>query len=243
VKLDAEIAELQSKVERIDADLIQVQADYDKAWAKESKSGFENVSPAVTAESDRCSRQIMALLEQRKSAAQKLDQLRNPAELERRMQDVDASARQIERIKTMADKKAPKQTARDLGTPEVYLSESGNFRPGMDARYKSDLVNSALGIKDKKALMTFEVKDALERLQVRNWVGFLTRKREIIEAKAAKAEKAKASKAKAGISKVRAAAKKREAKKVDGEVKPDPKPAPAAKRRGGRLQSKAGAVS
>jgi hypothetical protein len=104
-------------------------------------------------------------------------------------------------------------------------------------------VNSALGIKDKKALMTFEVKDALERLQVRNWVGFLTRKREIIEAKAAKAEKAKASKAKAGISKVRAAAKKREAKKVEGEVKPDPKPAPAAKRRGGRLQSKAGAVS
>lgn len=46
-----------------------------------------------------------------------------------------------------AKSKTPKvkqPNPRDQGIPEVYLSESGKFKPGYDAKLKSDLVNSAL---------------------------------------------------------------------------------------------------
>jgi len=136
----------------------------------------------------------------------------------------------------MADKAPKKATAREQGVPEIYLGESGNYKPGMDARHKSDLINRVLGIENKKSLLPKDItaEQALEMLQLRGWVGFLERKREI---NAAKAE-AKAAKP---------AAKKSTAKKATtkdaNEVKPDPKPKPAAKRRGGRLQSKTGAAS
>ena len=235
LQLEVEISRLREEADRLDADMTRVQAEYDKVWAKEKRYDFESVPPKVRQESDRLSAEVVKLLDQGKTVAEKLNQLTAPAELERRMQDADAKTLRIERIKTMADKAPKKQTAREMGAPDEYLSDSGNFRPGMDARYKSDLVNSALGIKDKKALMTFTVEDAETRLQIRGWTGFLTRKREILAAKAEKAS----SKPKA----TRKAAAKPKATKAAGEVKPDPKPKAKAKRRGGRLQSKAGATS
>lgn len=120
-----------------------------------------------------------------------------------------------DRRATMATK-TTKKTAKDQGVPEVYLSETGNFRPGMDARYKSDLIAAVLGTKSDKALATFEAKDAHDRLAQRGWLGFLAKSQAALEAKATKASE-KAAKAKAA----KPAAKKAPAKR---EAKPDPKP-------------------
>jgi hypothetical protein len=136
------------------------------------------------------------------------------------------------RMQGMADK-TPKQTAKDQGVPAVYLSESGNFKPGMDARYKSDLISAVLGLDLSKALHKFTAADAESRLAQRNWIPFLERKRALIKEKAA-AAKEQAEK-KATATRERAAAKA-EAKakapaKVKDEVgakrqaKSDPKPA------------------
>lgn len=35
--------------------------------------------------------------------------------------------------------------ARDLDVPAEYLGDNGRFRPGYDAKYKSDLIKTALG--------------------------------------------------------------------------------------------------
>lgn len=115
---------------------------------------------------------------------QKIRDLGTPAEYNTRMHRETAKG---ERIGALRERTAmAKETAKDQGVPDVYLSESGNFKIGMDARYKSDLINSALGIENKGALMTFQPKDAEKRLAQRDWTGFLDRKREIIEEKAAK---------------------------------------------------------
>lgn len=87
-----------------------------------------------------------------------------------------------------------KETAKDQGVPDVYLNEAGNFRIGMDARLKSDLVNSALGLITKEepgaSLHIFTEAEATDLLKKRDWMGFLDRKREIETAKAAKRETA-----------------------------------------------------
>ena len=73
-----------------------------------------------------------------------------------------------------------KPTAKDQGVPDAYLGPGGRFRPGMDARYKSDLIASALEIESKDALMTFDVDDAKKRLRQRGWGKFLTEKRKAL---------------------------------------------------------------
>lgn len=93
-----------------------------------------------------------------------------------------------------------KPTAKDQGVPDAYLGPGGRFRPGMDARYKSDLIASALGIETDRsatdrpstaraavgsktgALMTFDPKDAKKRLMQRGWGGFLEQKRKALAA-------------------------------------------------------------
>lgn len=232
VKWEAEVADLQRQWDKLEADLHSIQAEYDAAWGKERKYEFDSIPPQVAEESDRLSKQLLTVMEQQRNVRQALDRVSVPAELERRLQDANYTAASVERIKKMAAEKPAKQTARELGVPDIYLSESGNFIPGKDARYKSDLVNSALGISTPEMAMTFEPNDAEVRLQARGWMGFLTRKREILAAKAAKAEATKAAKP---------AAKKATAKpKADAtEVKPDPKPASTkGTRRGGRLSTK-----
>jgi hypothetical protein len=74
-----------------------------------------------------------------------------------------------------AETKAPKVTARDQGVPEVYLSESGAFKPGYDAKLKSDLISAILG---NGVLHTFNEKEALAVLKARGWESMLEKSRE-----------------------------------------------------------------
>ncbi|MGH3019169.1 MAG: hypothetical protein ACRDNR_03290 [Gaiellaceae bacterium] len=91
-----------------------------------------------------------------------------------------------EGIAAAKEHKKSQPTARDRGVPDAYLGESGSFRPGLDARYKSDLIASALGLETSKALETFEPADAEKRIAERGWETFLSRKREILAAQAEK---------------------------------------------------------
>ena len=156
---------------------------------------------------------------------------REDAAQARREQSAAYKAEQRERTQTMADEqKAAKQTARDQGVPDVYLGEGGNFLPGKDARYKSDLIKSVLGLEDDAMAHKFEAADAEERLQVRGWTGFLTAKREAIAKKAAKVE------AKAAEKPAKPARSSRKKAAEKAEVTPDPKPSKKPARRGGRIR-------
>lgn len=76
--------------------------------------------------------------------------------------------------------KTPKVTARDQGVPEVYLSEAGTFRPGYDAKLKSDLITAILG---SPVLHTWTSEEALAVLESRGWMGMLQTSREARERK------------------------------------------------------------
>jgi hypothetical protein len=78
--------------------------------------------------------------------------------------------------------KPKKVTARDQGVPEVYLNEeTGTFRPGYDAKLKSDLIVAILG---DGRLYDWTPEAALEVLEARGWMRFLE------ESKAARERKA-----------------------------------------------------
>lgn len=97
---------------------------------------------------------------------------------------------------TMATSKAKakaKQTALDQGVPAAYCGPTGNFRMGMDARLKSDLINTILGTPNEQALATFTPQEAKKLLAARGWNQFLVKAREGRARKArakAKVEKA-----------------------------------------------------
>lgn len=133
-----------------------------------------------------------------------------------------------------AKPKAP--TAKDQGVPAEYLGANGNFKPGMDARLKSDLVCAILGVENKKALASFTPAQAQKLIDARSWQGFVDTKKRVLTAKGEKAKKAADAKAE----RVRLAAETKKAGKAnategkqtlaaaaaaDGdEVVPDPKP-------------------
>ena len=125
-------------------------------------------------------------------------------------------------------------TPREKGVPDSYLSESGKFVPGKDATYKSDLVNSALGLPLLNGAQPFKPSDAEARLEVMSWTSYLDRKRQVVADKAAKAEERKAKATAAAAGKKAAAKAKKEAPAEEtpaeetprNEVKPDPKPEP-----------------
>ena len=77
--------------------------------------------------------------------------------------------------------KPKKVTARDQGVPEVYLSESGSFKPGYDAKLKSDLITAVLG---DGRLHVFEAKEAEAILESRGWTSMLETSRAARERKA-----------------------------------------------------------
>lgn len=83
----------------------------------------------------------------------------------------------------MAAAKKAKATAKSQGVPDAYLTERGTFKPGYDARYKSDLVKCALDLADDRCLTTFTVADAKRRLTQRGWTKFLDAKRKSLAAK------------------------------------------------------------
>jgi hypothetical protein len=78
-------------------------------------------------------------------------------------------------------------TARDLGVSDAYLGPNGKFRPGADARLKSDLILLALDQPAPKALVQFSRAEAIKLLaKLPQWKPFLDRKKAALAAKAAK---------------------------------------------------------
>src|SRR5687768_5487281 len=82
-----------------------------------------------------------------------------------------------------AEAKAPKVNARSQGVPEVYLSEAGTFRPGYDAKMKSDLITAVLG---SPVLHTWDADEARAVLEARGWTKFLDQSIEARERRASK---------------------------------------------------------
>jgi hypothetical protein len=143
-----------------------------------------------------------------------------------------AQKRQEGSTRMANDKAKPKkETAKDQGVPDVYLADNGNFRPGLDAKYKSDLIKCALGLDTSDCAHVFEAKDAEARLDKRGWRSFLDRKVEILKEKKAAADAKAAEKEAAAREKAAAKAnaktsETRTSAAASGkDVKPDPKPA------------------
>jgi hypothetical protein len=84
-------------------------------------------------------------------------------------------------------KTTTKQTAKDKGVPDRYLSESGKFRVGQDARYKSDLIAEALAFEEANGGK--KSSPAHKQLQRMNWTSHLNASRKVRAAKAAKKAK------------------------------------------------------
>lgn len=71
--------------------------------------------------------------------------------------------------RTRPPRPKPEVRPRNLDVPLEYLRfKDGPFLPGHDAKYKSDLVKSALGESTK-----FDRREAEERLRQRGWLVFL----------------------------------------------------------------------
>lgn len=90
------------------------------------------------------------------------------------------ATKQIETPAEVKAEKPKKVTARDQGVPEVYLSEAGSFKPGYDAKLKSDLIRAILG---DGRLHVFEAEEAMSILESRGWVAMLETSRAARERK------------------------------------------------------------
>jgi hypothetical protein len=245
-RLRREIEEAEGELRRIEEQLPLAQKEYDDASDQHHALIARNPDAPSTPEEDaleqardRAFRKCTGLMDRRSMTEAKLRRLQEPEELQRREQ-TSAHMREIRRRTAVA-----KETAKDQGVPGVYLNESGNFNIGKDARYKSDLVLSALGIVTKEtpgdSLMVFEPKDAEKRLQQRDWMSFLERKREIIaekETKAAKAQEEREVKARQRAEEKEAKAKEKAAAKAKADAEKATTPATAAAKSDGKAQSK-----
>jgi hypothetical protein len=80
-----------------------------------------------------------------------------------------------------------KPTARDKGVPEEYLAESGKFKVGHDAKYRSALIREALEFEE--ANKGRKGSPAHKQLTKMGWTAFLDKSRESRKAKTAKAPK------------------------------------------------------
>lgn len=188
-EIEDEVAELLAKTADLKVQLPELTQAKDEAWdafrgpdpgASLDESAGQRYEQAFTRE--------MSVLDAIKKNERRIKELRSPDEFDSRMEQHINAKGGIRKMTEQATK-PKKQTARDRGVPEVYLNEeTGNFKVGADARYKSDLVTSALEQEDDSRLMTFDPKDAVKRLQERGWMTFLDRKKEILAEKQAKAE-------------------------------------------------------
>lgn len=180
-RLDGELAATRTEYDALQAQLDSLQAPYDRAWKRVAAALRKDKEPPADASSecDRYGEQIVTILGTQKNLLRRIALLSSPEELERRLQDTQVTASGAPRIPRASA--GPKLSARDRGVPDVYLGDTGNFRPGMDARYKSDLILSALGLPAPDALETYDPADAVTRIEERGWTAFLDRKREKIE--------------------------------------------------------------
>lgn len=169
---------------------------YDDAVAAESKyNNYDKPLPEKIAKAtDHALSSLHAWMDRKVVLEHTIKRLQSPAEIERR-REVNNRIREVKKVAAENNKK---ETARDQGVPGSYLGANGNFKPGMDARYKSDLITSALGEKiTDKGLHQFTKESALERLQQRGWMSHLEKAKKSREDKAAKKAAAAREKAKA----------------------------------------------
>jgi hypothetical protein len=73
-----------------------------------------------------------------------------------------------------------KQTAKQQGFPAVYLGPTGNFKPGLDARAKSDLIAAVLKLDNPDALYRFRADKAQKLIKARGWQSHVDRKRKLL---------------------------------------------------------------
>lgn len=219
----------QAQEHRIEMAVVRRHSTLDSATAKER----EQMGVARKA-TDKASHVYDSIHVRIRQEREKLDRINDPAEIARRTE-------QRARLDTLKKEKTMnKVTALSQGFPTEYLGDNGNFKPGLDARAKSDLVNAYLEQPPSKdALATFTKDEAAKLLKARGWMKFVEKRQAALTAAAARAEKKAAAKAEA---KAKPKAEKPEAEvkdiaearaaKAGGEVTPDPKPEP--KPRGGR---------
>lgn len=179
-RLDAEIAAARAEYDTLEARLASIQEAYDRIWKQVMTHLDKGTTPpkALSDKETAYSHQTIDGIGLQSIIRERISRLSSDEEYLRRLQDVSAGGFE-QKIKR--ESAPPKLTARERGVPEIYLGENGNFRPGMDARYKSDLICSALSLPAPDAKMPFDPEDAVKRLDERGWLGFLETKRARVE--------------------------------------------------------------
>ena len=239
-EVKSEIVSLREQLGQLDLQIATAEDENDIAQAMEVATYKEFVNQGAHRESAdhdrweeasrdtiRTTNLLLNLYEKRAEVDLRITQMNDPQEIQRRVSErLAAQPRKgplemakprtaPEAVEETEEPEAPakpkKKNARDRGVPEPYLADNGNFGTGLDARYKSDLVASALGYDNKGALMQFDPDDAIARLEERGWMGFYDRKKAILDEKAAAKAKREADKAEADAAKERAKEEKEEA--------------------------------
>lgn len=235
--LAPEIEKVEEEIAALERQLPALEREYRKLSDKAHKTGLRllaasdsgNIPAKLALQSEEEDRQAHtarsryeSTLDRIRIKRDQLKRLHDPREIERRTE-------QRLRLNNLKESKmAKKETAKDQGFPAEYLGENGNFKPGLDARAKSDLVNAFLGLESKGALATFTKDEAQKLLKKRGWMSFVEKKQASIAAAQAKKEAAAAKRAEE-----KAATAGNKPSGGDDDVTPDPKPAPKAKK-GGR---------
>lgn len=211
--LEEEIERIKAEWQDVVAKISPAQKEYDKAVAAESK--YKNPDKAlpedVAKATERSLSTLFSWMDRKVVLENRLIKLQSSDEIERR-REVNNRVKEVRKVAA-----SKKETARDQGVPGTYLGANGNFKPGLDARYKSDLITSALGEKiGPKGLHQFTKESAMERLAQRDWLPHLEKAKKSREVKAAKKAEAAAAKAaeKKGTPRARSTSKKDSATKT-----------------------------
>lgn len=189
-KLEHEVELAKEEWVEVCAKIGPAQEEYNKALDEEDKhKDFDKPLPAeVEKATDRTVHALWAWMDRKVVLENTIKKLQSPQEIERRRN----TSNHLKEVRKVANNK--KETAKDQGVPGTYLGAGGNFKPGLDARFKSDLITSALGEKiGPEGMHQFTRDAALEFLAKRGWLPHLEKAKKSRDAKAAKkAEKAKA---------------------------------------------------
>lgn len=190
--LGHEIQRVEDDLARADTTITRLQGEYDALRNTDADS-------PMSAAEEKANAALIRAVHHGTVISQKLQVLRSPSELERRINEKLANQQSIRRLLMSEATDTPtapaKPTPADQGIPAQYLSDDGKkFLTGMDARLKSDLIASITGeITDEKpgaSKHVFDEATARGILTARGWTGFLDRKVALLATKAASKEKA-----------------------------------------------------
>lgn len=218
-RIAAEIATLRGIIETAERNLPTLVEQHNAAWGEYSKG--EEIDTVAQKAYDRAGYMLTAAVDTIRMAVVQIINLEDP-----RYEPTNPRRRTMsdDTKKMLREKKAPKVTAQMQGFPTAYLGDGGNFKVGLDARAKSDLVCAALGLPTDKALHWFSVDEATALLEARGWLRYLEKKRESLTADASR--KAKRTREKKTEETQENAPSDVATVVTTREAKPDPKPAP-----------------